>query len=463
MWVSCQSPNFLHGVTATHWECLVNRLFFSLMSMVLIVSVLSIVYLYPWYYLGVTCHSSFYLHVVTATNLECLVNRPFVSMVSIVLIGNVFLMVFLSPYCHSYSLGASCQSSIYLYGVTVTHWECHVSRLFISMVSKVLIWSVLSIVSLYPWCPWYPLGVFVNRLLSIVSMVLNGSVNHLFISVVSRYCPGVYCQSSIYLHGVTATHWECLVNRLVISMVSVVLIGSVLSIIYLSPWCHGYSLGVYRQSSIISMVSMVLPGSVLSNVYLLRWCQCWCQWCPFRVFVNRLFLSMVSMVLNGIVLSIIYLSPWCHGTHWECIGNSLIISMVSVVLIGSVLSIIYLSPWCHGYSLGVYRRSSFISMVSVVLLGSVLSNVYLLRWCQCYSLAVSCQSSIYLHGYLHGVKGTHWECFVIVYLSQWCQGYSFVVPYQLSIYFYGVNVTHWEFIVNRLFIVMASMVLIASV
>ena len=39
-----------------------------------------------------------------------------------------------------------------------------------------------------------------------------------------------YCQLSISLHGVKGTHWKCLVNCLLVSMVSRVLIGGVLSI-----------------------------------------------------------------------------------------------------------------------------------------------------------------------------------------------------------------------------------------
>ena len=81
----------------------------------------------------------------------------------------------------------------------------------------VLIESVLSIVLLSPWYQWYSLGVS--------------------------------CQSSYYLNGVNGNHWECLVNRRIISMVLMVLIESVLSIVLLSPWCQWYTLGVSCQSS----------------------------------------------------------------------------------------------------------------------------------------------------------------------------------------------------------------------
>ena len=154
------------------------------------------------------------------------------------------------------------------------------------MVSRILIGSVLSIVYLSPWCQWYSLGVSIVYLSPLCQW----------------YSMGMYCQSSIYLHGFMATQWWCLVNRLIISMVSMVLIGSVLSIVYLPPWCQWYSLGVYCQS---------------------------------------------SNYLHGV-----------NGTHWECLVNRLIISMVSMVLIGSVLLIVYLSPWCQWYLLGVSCESS---------------------------------------------------------------------------------------------------------
>ena len=63
------------GVNGTHWECLVNRLFVSMASQLLIGSALSIVYLSP------LCHGY---------SLECLVNYLFISMMLLVLIGGVF-------------------------------------------------------------------------------------------------------------------------------------------------------------------------------------------------------------------------------------------------------------------------------------------------------------------------------------------------------------------------------------
>ena len=143
--VSCQLSDCLHDGMGTHWSvfsvvllsklchgysfwCLVNCLFVSRktwetmgvgMAWVLIgvssqsffclnyvmgthFGVLSIVYLFP---------------TVIGTHLECLVNRLF---------------------C--------------LYEVAGTYLECLFNRLLVSMVSKVLIVGVLSIVYLSPWC-----------------------------------------------------------------------------------------------------------------------------------------------------------------------------------------------------------------------------------------------------------------------------------------------------------------------
>ena len=85
MGVSCQSSFYLYGVKGTQWECLVNRLFTSMKSWVLIVSVLSIMYLSP---------------TVMGTQFECLVNRLFVSMKSMLLIWSELSIVYFSPWCH---------------------------------------------------------------------------------------------------------------------------------------------------------------------------------------------------------------------------------------------------------------------------------------------------------------------------------------------------------------------------
>ena len=74
-------------VTGTHCGCIVNRLFLTMMSWLLIKSVLSIVYLSPWcheYSLGVSWKLSFCLHYVLGINCGCTVNRQ------------------LFPLCHGY-------------------------------------------------------------------------------------------------------------------------------------------------------------------------------------------------------------------------------------------------------------------------------------------------------------------------------------------------------------------------
>ena len=58
------------------------------------------------------------------------------------------------------------------------------------------------------------------------------------------YSLGVSSQLSFCLHYVMGTHMECLDNGLFVSNMSWVLIASVLTIVYMSPFCHGYSLGV---------------------------------------------------------------------------------------------------------------------------------------------------------------------------------------------------------------------------
>ena len=324
------------------WDCLVNRLFISMVSMVLIGSVLSIAYLSPW------CHGYS-------------------------LGGIVLSIAYLSPWCLWYSLGVSCQSSIYLHGVSGTHWECLVNRLSISMVSVVLIGSVLSIIYLSPLCQCYKFRVYCqssnylhdSNVIRQSSIYLHGvTATHLspwchgythLECLVYRFLPsrcqwyslGVFCKSPYFLHGVNSTHLEYLDNRLIISMVSRSLIGSVLSIVNLTSWCHGYSLRAPCQSSIY------LHG--VNGTHL----EC---------LVNRLFFSMVSWLL--IEMSC-HSSNYLHGANGcllECLVNRLFIFIVSIVLFWSILSIVYLSPRCQLCSLGV-----------------------------------SCQSSYYLHG----VNGTH--------------------------------------------------------
>ena len=103
--VSWQLSFCLHYVMGTHWGCLVNDLFVSFMSWVLIRSALTIL--------------SICLHFIMGT-LSPLCHR--------VLIVSVFRIVYVSPLCHRYSLG-------YLD-------NC----LFVYMVSRVLIGSIFSIV-----------------------------------------------------------------------------------------------------------------------------------------------------------------------------------------------------------------------------------------------------------------------------------------------------------------------------
>ena len=152
------------------------------------------------------------------THWECPDNRQFVSSMSWVLIG------------------VSCQSSICLQYVMGTHWECPDNRQFVSIMSWVLSVDVLSIVYLSPLCH----GTY-----------REGHDNRQFFSIVSWVLTGVSWQSSICLHCVMGTHW------------------SVLSILYLSPVCHGYSLECLVNPLFVSIVSWVLIGSVLTIVIVL--------------------------------------------------------------------------------------------------------------------------------------------------------------------------------------------------
>ena len=133
------------------------------------------------------------------------------------------------------------------------------------------------------------------------------------------YSLGVSCQLSNCFYCGIGTHWECPVNYLIVSIVALVLIGSVWSIIYLFLSWHWYSLGVSGHCVFVSIVTWVLIWSVLSIVYLfLLW-----HWYSLRVSCQ-----LSKCFYCGI------------GTHWECPVNYLIVSIVALVLIGSVLSII---------------------------------------------------------------------------------------------------------------------------
>ena len=184
----------LHYVTGTHWECLDNCLFVSIMSLVLIGSVSAIVFLSllcHGYSLGVSCQGYICHQYVMGTHLKCLDNCLFVSIMSWVLIGSDLTIVYLSPLCHGYSFWGSCQSSICLQYVMGTHWECPDNRQFVSSMPWVLIGSVLTIVNLSPVCNGYSLECPDNRQ---------------FVSSMSWVLIGVSCQSSICLHCVMGTH-----------------------------------------------------------------------------------------------------------------------------------------------------------------------------------------------------------------------------------------------------------------
>ena len=501
--VSFQSSNCLHNVIGTHWGvlsiiylsplcdgyslgCLINHLLVSIMSLVLIgVSfqssnclhnvigthwgVLSIIYLSPLchgYSLGCLVNHLL-VFIMSRVLIGCLVNRLLVSILSLVLIGVYFNRLIVS--IMSWVLiGVSCQSSTCLHYATGTHWVSCQSSTCLHYVTGTH-WGVLSIIYLSPLCHGYSLGCLVN---------------HLLVSIMSRVLIGVSCQSSTCLHYVTGTHWGvlsiiylsplchgysvgCLVNRLLVSIMSWVLIGvscqsstclhyvtgthwGVLSIAYLSSLCHGYSLGCLVNRLLVSIMSLVLIGvyfqssnclhnvmgthwGVLLIIYLSPLCHGYSLGC----LVNRLLVSIMSWVLIGVscqsstclhyvtgthwgVLSIAYFSSLCHGYSLGCLVNRLLVSIMSLLLIGvsfqspnclhnvmgthwGVLSIIFLSPLCHGYSLGCLVNCLLVSIMSRVLIG------------------VSCQSSTCLHY----VTCTLWGVLSIVYLSPLCHGYSF--------------------------------------
>ena len=239
----------LHYVTGTHWECIVNGIFVSIMSWVLIGSVLSMVYFY-----------------LLSTLWEYLDHCLFLSIISWVLIGSVLTtIVYTSPLCHGYSFGVSLPLSICLHYVMDTHWECldilficihYVMNtylecldncLFVLILSWVLIWNALTLVYL--------------------SSLWHG------------YSLGELWKLGICLHNFMGTHFECLDTCLIVFILSWVPIGSVLTIFYVSllchgyslgcldgclfsPSCHGYSLGCLDSCLFVSMVSCVLIGSV---------------------------------------------------------------------------------------------------------------------------------------------------------------------------------------------------------
>ena len=77
------------------------------------------------------------------------------------------------------------------------------------------------------------------------------------------YLFGVSCQVSICFYCGMGTHWECLVHFVFVSIVAWVLIGSVLSILYLFPLWHGYLLGMSSQVSICFYCGMSIHWECL--------------------------------------------------------------------------------------------------------------------------------------------------------------------------------------------------------
>ena len=108
-----------------------------------------------------------------------------------ILIGDVLSIVNFSPLCHGHSL------------------KCLDNCLCVSIMSWYLIEGVLTIVHLSPFCHGYSLGVS--------------------------------SLSSICLHYVTGTHWECLDHCLMVSIMSWDLIGVFLQLFI----CLHYVMGTH--------------------------------------------------------------------------------------------------------------------------------------------------------------------------------------------------------------------------
>ena len=148
-----------HFVMGTHWRCLVNCLFVSIMSWVLIMSVLTF---------SICLHYAMVLigGVLTILYLSPLRHRTH---------GAVLTIVYLSPLCHVYSLAVSWQWSIFLHNVRVTHLGCLVNPLFDSIMSWVLIGVSLQL----SICLHYVIAIHKKCLdsclfVSIISWVLIG-------------------------------------------------------------------------------------------------------------------------------------------------------------------------------------------------------------------------------------------------------------------------------------------------
>ena len=159
---------------------------------------------------------------------ECLDNCLLVFIMSKVLIWGILTIVVLSPSCHGYSFGVSCQSSICLHYVTCIHKGCLDKCLFVSIISWLLILIVFTIVSLSPCCHGYSLEVSYQWLyVSIMSWVLYWSPMTIFFlfPLCHGYTSGVSRKLSICLNYVRGTLWKCLDNCLLVSIMSWVLIG----------------------------------------------------------------------------------------------------------------------------------------------------------------------------------------------------------------------------------------------
>ena len=140
------------------------------------------------------------------------------------------------------------------------------------------------------------------------------------------YSFGVSCPLRICFYCSMSTYWECLVHCVFVSIVTWVLIGIVLFIVYLFPLWHKYLLGVSCQLSICFHCGMDTHWECL---------------------VHFVFVSIVAWVLSGSVLPIVYLFPLWHGyslkvscsfcicfhcgmgTYWECLVKCLFVSIVA--------------------------------------------------------------------------------------------------------------------------------------
>ena len=276
-----------------------------------------------------------------------------------VLIGSAWTIVYLSQLCHGYSL------------------ECHDNCLFISIMSWVLIGTIL------PICLPYVMGIHWGCF-----------DNCLFVSNMSWVCIwGSYYNCKCVSRMSWVLNGGCPDICLCVSIVSWVLIGGVVTIVFLSPLRHGYSLRVSWQLF-----------NYLHYVMGTHW----------GYIVSRLLVSIMSWVLIGSVLTIVFL-----------------LTMRSWVLIGGLLTIVYLFPWCHGYSFEVSWQSSTCFHVMGTHLGC-LDICLFVPIMSCVLIGVSFQWSFCLYYDIGTLVGG--GVFPIVYLSSICMG------------------SHYECLMNGLFV-----------